>query len=145
MSLEGKRVVDAGAGTGRVALEATETADQVFAVEPVARLRQFIREKASRAGLDNVFVVDGFLHALPFPDDWAGILITSHALGGVGGRIGRVGTGGGGGGFIIQCPGTAEAAAEEEQHRRLVSSDWGYEFSRYREADGWKRKYWKRI
>jgi hypothetical protein len=47
------------------------------------------------------------------------------------------------GGHIIHCPGTAEG--EEEQHARLVSSDWGYEFSRYEETDGWKRRYWKRV
>jgi len=48
-------------------------------------------------------------------------------------------------GFVIHCPGTAEIKSEEEQHARLISADWQYQFSRYEEADGWKRKYWKRL
>lgn len=143
-SLEGKRVVDGGSGTGRVALEAARTAGQVYAVEPVARLRKFVREKAIQAGLDSLFVVDGFLHAIPLPDSFADILITSHALGWTledelaeFERVVRRG------GHIIHCPGTAECGAEEGMHRRLVSAEWGYTHGRYREADGWKRKYWK--
>lgn len=143
-SLERKVVIDAGAGTGRVALEAAQTARHVFAVEPVERLRRFIREKASKAGLKNVFAIDGFLHSIPLPDDFADVLITSHALGwrleeelAEFERVVKKG------GFIIHCPGTAETAAEEAQHCRLLSLDWRYEFSRYKEADGWKRKYWK--
>ena len=145
-SLRGKVVVDGGAGTGRVTLEAAKSARQVFAVEPVARLRRFIREKAPSEGLSNVFVVDGFLHAIPLPDGFADVLITSHALGWrledelrEFERVVR------NGGFIIHCPGTAETEAEEEQHRRLISPDWGYAFSRYQAPDGWKRKYWKRV
>ena len=143
-SLENKVVIDGGAGTGRVTVEAAETARQVFAVEPVARLRHFIREKADKAGLSNVFVMDGFLHAVPLPDDWADVLITSHALGwhledelAEFERVVKEG------GFIIHCPGTAETVVEEDQHSRLISSDWRYKLSRYKEADGWKRKYWK--
>ncbi len=55
--LDGKVVVDVGAGSGRVALEAAETADIVYAVEPVVRLRRFIREKAAHKGLCNVHVL----------------------------------------------------------------------------------------
>jgi hypothetical protein len=45
-------------------------------------------------------------------------------------------------GSIIHCPGTADMDAQAAQHDRLLY--WGYAFSRYKEADGWKRKYWKR-
>lgn len=145
-SLERKVVVDGGAGTGRVTLEAARTARQVFAVEPVARLRQFIRQRASQVGLKNVFVIDGFLDAIPLPDGFADVLITSHALGwrfeDELREFERVVKGSG---LIIHCPGTAEVPTEEEFHSRLISPDWGYEFSRYRESNGWKRKYWKRL
>jgi ubiquinone/menaquinone biosynthesis C-methylase UbiE len=145
--LDHKVVIDGGAGTGRVALEAVRTARQVFAIEPVTRLRQFIREKASKAKLNNIFVIDGFLHAIPLPDGFADVFITSHALGWrleeelkEFERVTKKG------GFIIHCPGTEEAAdAEDYKHSRLISSDWRYEFSRYRETDGWKRKYWKQL
>jgi len=143
-SLDRKVVVDGGAGTGRVALEAARSARQVFAVEPVARLRQFMRQRVSQAGLRDVFVMDGFLDAIPLPDGFADVLITSHALGWRLGdelrefeRVVRWE------GFIIHCPGTADAPSEEEIHARLISPDWGYEFSRYVESDGRKRKYWK--
>jgi hypothetical protein len=146
ISLEEKVVIDGGAGTGRVALEAAETARQVFAVEPVTRLREFIREKVSKAELRNVYVIDGYLHAIPLPDGFADVLITSHALDW---RLEdelrefeRVVKRGG---CIIHCPGTAEGAGGEALHKRLISSDWRYEFSRYKAPDGWKRKYWKQL
>ena len=146
-SLENKMVVDVGAGTGRVALAAAQSARHVFAVEPVARLRRFIRGKASEAGYSHVRVVDGFGHDIPLPADFADILITSHALGwrleeelAEFERVVKPM------GFIIHCPGTAEMAKREQgQHLRLVSPDWGYSFARYQESDGWKRKYWKRV
>ena len=144
VDLTGKTVLDCGSGTGRVALEAAETAATVFAVEPVARLRQFIRSKARQKGLSNVYVVDGFLHHLPFPDAFADIVITSHALGwklqkelGEFQRVVRSP------GVIIHCPGTA-VSAEDDQHATLVAPPWGYKWSEYEEADGPKRKYWKR-
>jgi ubiquinone/menaquinone biosynthesis C-methylase UbiE len=146
VNLEGTTVVDAGAGTGRVALEAAGIARHVFAVEPVGRLRSFIREKAAGAGLSNLHVIDGFSHAIPLPDDFADVLITSHALGwrleDELAEFERVVTAGG---WVTHCPGTAEIEDEEEQHRHLISTDWGYEFARYKEADGWKRKYWKQL
>lgn len=144
--LTGKVVIDGGAGTGRVTLEAAQTAGLVYAVEPAGRLRQFIRDKASDAYLDNVHVLDGFLHAIPLPDGSADVLITSHALGWQlekelweFERVVKKG------GYIIHCPGTAEVPDEDAQHYRLISPDWGYEFSRYQESDGWKRKYWKQV
>ena len=144
--LDGKTVIDGGAGTGRVTLEAARTARHVFAVEPVARLRQFIREKALKAGLDNVFVIDGFLDAIPLTDEFADVLITSHALGWrLEAELREFERVVKGGGHIIHCPGTAEVASEEGQHSRLISSTHRYDFSRYRESDGWKRKYWKRL
>lgn len=144
--LEDKVVIDGGAGTGRVALEAAQTARQVFAVEPVARLRQFVREKAATVGLDNVYVMDGFLHAIPLPDEFADVLITAHALGWyLENELQEFGRVVKSGGFIIHCPGTAEIPSEEERHKRLISPDWGYAYARYETPDGWKRKYWKQV
>ena len=51
-------------------------------------------------------------------------------------------------GSIVHCPGTAENPGnpgESMQHKRLISEERRYEFARYREADGWKRKYWKHL
>jgi ubiquinone/menaquinone biosynthesis C-methylase UbiE len=142
--LDDKVVIDGGAGTGRVTLEAAQAARHVFSVEPVARLRQYIREKAAALGLDNVFVMDGFLHAIPLTDGFADVLITSHALGWDLERelqeFERVVKPGG---AIIHCPGTADSPYDRDTHMRLVSPEWGYAYARYQQSDGWKRKYWK--
>jgi hypothetical protein len=142
--LEDKVVIEGGAGTGRVTLDAAWMARHVFAVEPVSMLRHFIREKAAAAGLTNVFVLDGYNHAIPLPDGFADVLITSHALGWYleeelkeFERVVKSG------GTIIHCPGTADNPWEEETHALLISPDWGYACARYQEPDGWKRKYWK--
>jgi ubiquinone/menaquinone biosynthesis C-methylase UbiE len=145
--LDDKVVIDTGAGTGRVTLEAALTAKYVYSIEPVTRLRQFIREKAKEMELINVFVLEGFQHSIPLPDEFADVLLTSHALGWQleeelmeFERVTRKG------GHIIHCPGTAEESRNDEhKHQRLISKDWHYEFSRYVEADGWKRKYWKQV
>lgn len=145
VDLEGKTVIDCGAGTGRVSLEAAETAGLVFAVEPVSRLRQFIRTKAQSMGLRNLYVVDGFGDCLPFPDSSADVIITSHALGwrlaeelAEFERVVRKP------GVIIHCPGTA-VGVEEAQHAVLIGAPWAYDHAEYDEADGRKRKYWKRV
>ena len=141
--LTAKTVIDGGAGTGRVALEAAQTAAVVFAVEPVSRLRQFIRTKAQQRGLTNLYVVDGFLHAIPLPDSFADLVITSHALGWElqeelteFERVVKHP------GVIIHSPGSA-VGSEDDIHGVLTEPPWSYEFSEYDEADGRKRKYWK--
>ena len=144
--LDGRVIVDVGSGTGRIALEAASTAHTVVAVEPVARLRQFIREKAACEGQHNVRVVDGFGHAIPLPDGFADVVITSHALGwSLEEELTEFERIVVPGGYIIHCPGTAEKACEAAIHERLIGPEWSYEFARYREADGWKRKYWKHL
>ena len=144
--LNGRVVVDVGSGTGRVALQAATIASAVVAVEPVPRLRQFIRDKAEQSGRRNVRVVAGFGHDVPLPDDSADVVITSHALGWrLEDELAEFERVVAPAGYIIHCPGTAEIAAEEQQHRRLIEPAWNYRFARYREADGWKRKYWKQL
>ena len=146
VSLDGKTVIEGGAGTGRVTTRIAQRAKYVFAVEPVSRLRQFIRDKAPQAGMENIFVSDGFLKSLPFPDNFADVLITSHALGWhldeelpEFERVGKLG------GTIIHCPGTAFVERESVIHETLISPEWGYACAKYKEPDGWKRKYWKQV
>ena len=145
--LDGKTVIEGGAGTGQVTCHLAERAESVFAVEPVSRLREFIRDKTRKAGLKNIFVLDGFLHAIPLPDNYADVIITSHALGWhlddelpEFERLVKPG------GTIIHCPGTALSSGEDDPtHLALVSPKWAYKVSEYSEPDGLKRKYWKQV
>ena len=74
-------MIDIGSGTGRLALVAAEKAHAVFAVEPVANLRRYIKEKAQREGYHNVFTVDGLITELPFPDGFADVTMGGHVFG----------------------------------------------------------------
>jgi SAM-dependent methyltransferase len=77
----GKTVIDIGAGTGRLSLVAAEKAAAVFAVEPVANLRRYLKEKAREKGHQNVFVVDGTITDIPFPDGFAEVTMGGHVFG----------------------------------------------------------------
>jgi SAM-dependent methyltransferase len=81
VDLAGARVIDAGAGTGRVALSVAPLASEVFAVEPVAALRRYLRKKATQHGLTNVYVLDGRLDDVPLPTGTADVLVTCHSVG----------------------------------------------------------------
>jgi hypothetical protein len=81
VDLADRTVIDAGAGSGKVAFGAVSRARQVFAVEPVTRLRGFMRDKAAASGITNLFVLDGTLDAIPLPTDTADVLLTCRATG----------------------------------------------------------------
>ncbi len=80
-SMEGKIVADVGAGSGRIAFLVAPVAQSVFAIEPVATLRSFMKEKALKEELSNVYVMDGTLDSIPLPDRTLDVLITSNAIG----------------------------------------------------------------
>jgi SAM-dependent methyltransferase len=138
----GKTVIDVGSGTGRLAFVAAEAGSQaVFAVEPVGNLRRFIKEKARKLGLDNIFAMDGLITDIPFPDGFADVVMGGHVFGdnpeaeyAEMARTTRKE------GMVILCPGNNDK--DEGWHQFLV--DQGFEWSRFEEpGDGIKRKYWK--
>jgi len=139
----GKTVIDVGAGTGRLALLAAEVADAVFAVEPVANLRYYLKTKAQRRGLSNVYPVDGLITDIPFPDQFADVTMGGHVFGDHPEQeyqeMARVTKPGG---MVILCPGNDDR--DNDVHHFLVSK--GFHWSRFEEpGDGTKRKYWKGI
>jgi len=138
-----KTVIDVGAGTGRLALAVADQARTVFAVEPVANLRAYLKKKARAQGLRNVYAVDGLITEIPFPEQTADVTMGGHVFGDDRDaeyqelvRVTKVG------GMIILCPGNSDQ--DNEAHDLLVAR--GFEWSRFEEPrDGWKRKYWKRV
>jgi SAM-dependent methyltransferase len=144
VDFRGQIVLDIGSGTGRLAFVAAEAgAKAVYAVEPVGNLRLYLKEKAARLGLDNVYPVDGLLTTIPFHDGFAGVTMGGHVYGDFPEaeiaeleRVTRPG------GMVILCPGTNDQ--EDPNHQILV--DHGYQWGRFLEPeDGWKRKYWKKL
>lgn len=76
-----ERIVEVGAGTGRLTLEVLGRADEIVAVEPAAPLRDVLIQRLARVRDGHrVNVVDGFFDDLRLPDDWADLVIACSAL-----------------------------------------------------------------
>jgi len=141
VDFRGKTVLDIGAGTGRLTFVAAEKAEMVFAIEPVANLRYYLKEKAREKGLANIYPVDGLITQIPFPNNFADVSIGGHVFGENPeeeyremARVTRDG------GEIILCPGNNDL--DNTTHHFLVSA--GFRWSRFEEPGaGMKRKYWK--
>ena len=144
--IEDRVVIDAGAGTGRVAFKAAPTARQVFAVEPNTSLRRFISETAKSKHVRNVYPIDGFLHAIPLPDGFADVLITSQAIGwhleDELREIERVVRTGGRAVHLLGYPVEME---DDPLFSVLTSSKWQYECIHYEGKDGRKKMYTTRL
>lgn len=80
LDLTGLRVLDIGSGNGRLAFAAAEKATEVYAVEPVETLREFLRSEARRRHVQ-LRVADGFCESLPYPDDTFDVVLSGHVVG----------------------------------------------------------------
>jgi ubiquinone/menaquinone biosynthesis C-methylase UbiE len=143
--LEGKVVIDAGAGTGRLSFLAAKHAGIVYALEPVASLRAFIRKKTINQNIKNLYIIDGFLDSIPLPDDSADVLLTSNAIGwnleDELKEIERVLKPAAHAIHLIQT----DAQFENPLHDHLVSSVWNYSFRETRDNGNLKLKYFKKL
>jgi SAM-dependent methyltransferase len=75
------RIVEVGAGTGRLTLELTDRGREVVAVEPAMPLRQILKRKLAEADHgDRTRVVHGFFDDLPLPDDFADLVVACSAF-----------------------------------------------------------------
>lgn len=71
------RVVEVGAGTGRLTLDLAHRADELMAIEPAAPLRAILSQKLARPTLDRRHMVSpGFFDRLPVEDEWADLVVT---------------------------------------------------------------------
>ena len=86
------RIVEVGAGTGRLTLELIDRAKELVAVEPAAPLREVLARKLSADDRrHHVRVIDGFFDAVPVADDWADLVVSCSALTPAAGHGGDVG------------------------------------------------------
>jgi len=146
VSIKDKIVIDAGAGTGRIAFAAAQSAHIVFAVEPVTSMRRFIREKAAMTGITNLYAIDGFLHAVPLPDRFADVVITSNAIGWqLEAELEEIERVVKQGGYAIHLFSSPTDAQDAPLDASLTSSEWQYTCSRRQDQDSWRIKYWKQI
>ena len=88
------RIVEVGAGTGRLTLDLLGRAREIVAVEPAQPLREILARKLSGIeGGERVQVTAGFFDHLPAPDDWSDLVVTCSALTPESGHGGEVGLG----------------------------------------------------
>jgi SAM-dependent methyltransferase len=75
------RIVEVGAGTGRLTLELLSRAGEIVAVEPAAPLRELLVQKLARAEHGHrATAAVGFFDDLPLPDDWSDLVVACSAF-----------------------------------------------------------------
>jgi SAM-dependent methyltransferase len=75
------RIVEVGAGSGRLTLELISRARRVVAVEPAQPLRRILKRKLAAADHgDRARVTHGFFDRLPLPDDFADMVVACSAF-----------------------------------------------------------------
>ena len=145
VDLDGRVVIDAGAGTGRMAISVASTAQHVFAVEPVAALRRYMRERAAQREIDNLFALDGLLSAIPLPSNSAEVLLTRQAIGwNLADELVEIERVLKPDGIALHLVGPLDPPPPGDRlHQQLLAA--GYRPATYQEGSSLKRKFWKRF
>jgi SAM-dependent methyltransferase len=135
------RIVEVGAGTGRLTIDLLDRGREVLAIEPAAGLRRILTAKLARADRRHrVRVCHGFFDDLPVPDNFADLVIACSAFtaaaahGGEAGlaemeRICRPG-----GCVAVVWPNDPNWLAEHEYQYRVFAGEMAMEFGSHREA-----------
>ncbi|MDP8254724.1 MAG: methyltransferase domain-containing protein, partial [Candidatus Alcyoniella australis] len=140
-----KIVVDAGAGTGRLSFWACNKALTVFAVEPCSSMRHFIRNKAKRNRIYNLYAMDGQLDALQIPTHNVDVLLTCDAIGwNLEAELHEIERVVKPGGVAVHLCGY-NAGEPNPIHDTITSEQFGYQADTYAETDGEKTKYTKQF
>jgi SAM-dependent methyltransferase len=75
-----ERIVEVGAGTGRLTLDLIDHGREVVAIEPATPLRRTLERKLAEAGHRGVRVLPGFFDDLPLPGGFADIVVACSAF-----------------------------------------------------------------
>ena len=107
--------------------------------------RQYMREKATRLGIEDLFVVDGFLHAIPLPPASADVLLTCRAIGWrLEEELPEIERVVKPGGVALHLFGMPHPAPPDEELDQILLAH-GYQPGTYQEGSALKRKYSKQI
>ncbi len=75
------KIVEVGAGTGRLTLELLDRGREIVAIEPVAAFREILERKLAATGqADRVRVAHGFFDELPVPSGAADLVVACSVL-----------------------------------------------------------------
>ena len=74
------RVVEVGAGTGRLTTHLLTLCTHLVAVEPAPPMREWLATALSPPAMGHLDIVDGFFDALPVDDDSADLVVSCSAL-----------------------------------------------------------------
>jgi SAM-dependent methyltransferase len=86
------RIVEVGAGTGRLTLELLDRGREIVAIEPVAPFRQILERKLAEAGhADRARVTPGFFDDLPVASSYADLVVACSVLTPAAGHGGEAG------------------------------------------------------
>jgi len=144
-SLERKVVADVGAGAGRIAFLVAPFVQTVYAVEPVASFRSYMKEKTVKNRVDNLYVMDGMLDSIPLPGHSLDVLITSNAIGwNLNDELKEIERVVKPGGHAIHLL-MADKQQENTFHEILVSSTWDYSYFQDEDEEKMKLRYNKKI
>jgi len=138
-----KTVLDIGSGTGRLAFAAAPLAKYVYASEPVDRLREYLRVKQQRLEVKNMYVVNGEVESLPFPDATFDIVMSGHVVGdnyqAEWREMSRVAKPGG---WVIDCPGEDDRKKPDGPAKAMI--ELGFSYSHYiSKMGGDVYRYWR--
>jgi len=73
------RIVEVGAGSGRLTTDLVDRCDELIAIEPAAPLRELLAAKLAAAG-QRLRVLDGFFDGLPVADRSANLVVACSAF-----------------------------------------------------------------
>jgi SAM-dependent methyltransferase len=135
------RIIEVGAGSGRLTLELIERGQEVVAIEPAAGLRQILERKLAKAGHGyRARVTHGFFDDLPVMSDSADLVVACSVLTPAPGHGGDVGLAEmervcrPGGCVAIIWPNNISWLAGRDYQYESFAGPMAVEFASYREA-----------